>query len=439
MEDIRIGNRLIGEKYPTYIIAEIGLNHQGDILLAKELIDSAVAAGVDCVKFQKRSLQHLYKEDVLAHPENQEHALHYLLDHIVKCELSEENMRELYYYAIQQGVDFICTPWEETSLNFLSSLNLPAYKIGSPDMFNLPLIHAVIKLKKPLIISTCMSFVSEIEQVLKFLNDSNAQYIALHCNSTYPTPHHDINLNFLKVLQEKSRYPIGYSGHEQGITAALAAVALGARVLEKHLTTDKSLPGPDHKASLEPEEFKNLVREVRILEASLGEAVRYPSRGEFMNRESLSKSLVVKRDILKGEILKYEDIGVKSPGKGTKPLKLNYFIGRQLIRRDILAGDYLLESDVDHYNPASMEGADIKHQWGIVVRMCDIDELLSKNNPHFVEIHLTSSDVNNDETYVKKYDKNLVIHGPEYNGDFLLDLSSADPDIREKSVVFFNQ
>ena len=439
MEDIRLGKKIIGHKHPAYIIAEIGLNHQGDIVLAKKLIDIAVEAGADCVKFQKRNLSKLYKKEVLENPQQQEHSLQYLIGHIIKSELTEEEMFVLYDYSQHKGVDFLCTPWDEDSLRALDKLNLPAYKIGSPDMFNLPLMKSIILQKKTLVISTGMSFVSEIDQLISYLNDHNARYILLHCNSTYPAPYHDINLEFIKVLKEKSRYPVGFSGHEQGITVALAAVALGARIIEKHLTTDRNLSGPDHKASLEPSEFKTMVEQIRILEASLGEPVRYPSRGEFINRENLSKSLVANRDICKGEVLKYEDIALRSPGKGTNPLKLRYFIGRSLIARNLVAGDYILESDVEFYESAPLRNMDFKHRWGIAARMSDIDELLPKTKPTFVEIHLTDGDIIADRDYSSHYDVDLVVHGPEYYGDLLLDLSSLDEGVREKSIVFFNQ
>ena len=437
MEEIRIGKKIIGLKHPTYIIAEVGLNHQGDMAIAKKLVDIAVAAGADCVKFQKRSLENLYKKDVLEHPENQERGLQYSISHVVKCELSEDDMRELQRYSTEKGVDFICTPWDEESLHFLSTLNVPAYKVGSPDMFNLPLMRAMIPLKKPMIVSTGMSFVSEIDQVIKFLNENNAQCILLHCKSTYPAAFYDLNLNFLKTLQEKSRYPIGYSGHEQGISVSVAAVALGARVIEKHITLDKNMPGPDHRASLEPEEFVALVREIRSVEQALGEATRYPSRGEFLNRENLSKSLVVKRDMKKGEKLAYDDIGVKSPGKGTKPLKLDYFIGR-VLRTDIPSGEYLLESHIDFYETPTVSDLNIKHRWGVVARVNDIDSMLL-TRPTFVEIHLSDVDVIYDKLPVKEYEIPITVHAPENNGDLQLDLSSLDQSVRQRSVAFYNQ
>lgn len=439
MLDLTIGGKTVGEKHPVYIIAEIGLNHQGDIKLAKKLIDAAGQAGSDCVKFQKRSLKDLYKKEILEKPGDQEQGLQYILSHVSKCELSEKDMAELAAYSSENGLDFICTPWDEPSLRFLNKLNIPAYKIGSPDMSNLLLIKHIIQLKKPVIISTGMSFLSEIEQLINFLNDNNAKYILLHCNSTYPAPYDDLNLNFIKTLQEKSRYAVGYSGHEPGIFISVAAVALGAKVIEKHITLDKNLPGPDHKASLEPEEFTEMVQEIRRTERALGSEVRYPSRGEFLNRENLSKSLVVSRNIKKGGILDFADIEVRSPGHGTSPLKMKSFIGQKLTNRDLKKGDYLLESDIGGYIPMSdLHGVRLKHKWGVVARMSDIDEQLTRN-PDFVEIHLTSADVNADKIYKKKYDIDIAIHAPEYNGNQLMDLSSLDENIRRKSIEFLNE
>lgn len=439
MSEIKIGNKLIGQKHPAYIIAEIGLNHQGDFKIAKQLIDLSVEAGCDAVKFQKRSLKDLYKKDVLKNLQGEEHGSHYVFGHIKKCELSEEQIRKLHKYSLSRGVDFLCTPWDEKSLKLLSQLNLPAYKIGSPDMFNTRLIHAVSKTKKPLLISTGMSFVSEIEQLTEFLNDIKADFALLHCNSTYPAPYHDINLNFLSILKNKTPV-VGYSGHEQGFSPTLASVAMGAKIIERHITLNRNLPGPDHKASLEPEEFKNMVAQIRLIESAMGEATRFPSRGEYLNRETLSKSLVAARDLKKGKILRYSDIEVRSPGKGTSPLRLNYFVGKKIISRDIGAHDYLLESDISSAESMKFNHKIVKinHKWGVVVRMSDIDHLL-KCGSDFVEIHLTDADINSGKKYHKKYNMELAVHGPEYNGDLLLDLSSLDNDVRHRSVDFFNK
>ncbi|OGG73886.1 hypothetical protein A3A40_02650 [Candidatus Kaiserbacteria bacterium RIFCSPLOWO2_01_FULL_54_20] len=440
VREFRIGSRLIGDKHPTYIIAEVGLAHQGDVKMARALIDAAKNAGADCVKFQKRSMQDVYKSDVLRNPQGEEHAQQYLLEHIIKNELSENEMKSLAMYAKKKGIRFACTPWDEKSMRFLNKLGVQFFKIGSPDMFNLPLLRKVARMRKPMLISTGMSFVSEIEHVAKFLEKEKANYMFLHCNSTYPAPYYDINLAFLPRLKEISGgRPVGYSGHESGIAISIAAVAFGARVIEKHITLDRTLPGPDHKASLEPDEFKELVRGIRATEIGIGEPVRYPSRGEFLNRENLSKSLVAARAIKKGSILSAKDITVKSPGKGTTPIKYDYFIGSAVTTRDIKKDDYILESDVGLPRPPSdIEKLTFNRKWGVVGRMTDIDTLLHLNSD-FVEIHLSDSDIHHDRVGTTTYDRDLVVHGPEYDGDLLLDLSSRNKETRRRSVAFFNK
>lgn len=438
MQEIKIGNRVIGNKHPIYIIAEIGLNHQGDVNLAKKLIDKAIEARCDAVKFQKRSIKKIYKKDVLENKEKQEHSIHYLLQHIEKAELSDQEILELHKYSLSRGIEFLCTPWDEDSLLLLETLHLPAYKIASADMFNLKLIQTAASYKKPLLISTGMSYLSEIEQLVSFLKGIQAEFVLLHCNSTYPAPYYDINLNFMTTLRKKFDCLIGYSGHERGISVSIAAAVLGARIIEKHLTLDKTLPGPDHKASLEPEEFEQLVTQIRIVETALGHSVRYPSRGEYLNREALSKSLVAARNLKKGTIIHFDDIDIKSPGKGTSPLKLHLFEGKKLIRRDILKDDYLLESDIGLIQSLRDLQIRLNHKWGLVGRISDLHTLLHCK-PDFVEIHLTDTDILLKIQQHRKFNVDLVVHGPEYYDDLLLDLSSLDKDVRYKSIDFFDK
>ncbi|HXK37068.1 MAG TPA: N-acetylneuraminate synthase family protein [Candidatus Paceibacterota bacterium] len=442
IREMHIGGRAVGDGHPAYIIAEIGLNHQGDVNLAKKLIDHAVAAGADCVKFQKRSLKHVYRSDILASMSKEEHGSNYILHHVKRTELSENQMRRLHRYTVSQGVDFLCTPWDEKSLKFLATLHLPAYKIGSPDMTNIRLIRRVAKLKKPLIISTGMSFLSEIERLMTYLDEMDVDYALLHCNSTYPAPYHDLNLNFIRTLQGKCGRVIGYSGHEAGISACIAAVTFGAKIIEKHITLDRNLPGPDHRASLEPEQFASLVREIRATEAALGDGARYPTRGEYLNRQFLSKSIVASRDLPKGTIIRAADMEVRGPGKGTSPLKIDTFIGRRILNRDIKRHDYIFDSDIDFslaamheefYRPSS-----IHHAWGMVARMSDIETMLYAR-PDFFEIHLTDGDIREPKKYSKHYPFPITVHAPEYNGEKLLDLSSLDESLRRESVAHANR
>jgi sialic acid synthase SpsE/sugar phosphate isomerase/epimerase len=439
MKSIKIGNRVIDAQNPCYIIAEIGINHQGDIKLAKKLVDAAVEAQADCAKFQKRNLKKVYKSDVLKNVDKEEQAGQYLLNNVIKSELTNKEMTELAEYCATKNIDFMCTPWDEDSLAFLATLNVPAYKVGSPDMVNLPLIRQMTLLRKPILLSTGMSFVSEIEQVVRFLDEFNAEYVLLHCNSTYPAPFQDINLKFLNKLSQMSGGLVGYSGHEKGTSVSVAAVALGAKIIERHITLDRTMEGPDHRASLEPHQFKKMVRQIRNVEKALGQETRFMSRGEYLNRQVLSKSLVAARDLKKGHLLRHDDVVVKGPGKGTNPLKLNSFIGKRLIQRSVKKDEYLLESDVIT-RPIEYDEYKVKIDrfWGVVARMTDIHQLLGCNSD-FIEIHLTDSDIKNDRKYTKKYNKKLVIHGPEYNGDLLLNLSSLDEEVRRQSVKFFNQ
>ncbi|MES2059972.1 MAG: N-acetylneuraminate synthase family protein [Patescibacteria group bacterium] len=435
--EVKIGSRKIGNGHPVYIIAEIGLNHQGDMKLAKKLIDIAIKAKVDAVKFQKRSIKKVYTKESLEHTSDQENAITYTLNHIKNTELSDKDMADLVAYTKGKGVDFLCTPWDEESLMLLHSLDLPAFKIASADMFNLKLLSKAAALKKPLIISTGMSFLSEIEQMVEFLKKQNVEYILLHCNSTYPASYHDINLNFIEVLRDKFSPVVGYSGHEMGISASLAAVAKGAKVIERHLTLDRTMSGPDHKASLEPKEFEDLVREIRIVESALGDNIRFPTRGEYLNRETLAKSIVAAHDLKKGRALSYDDLDVKSPGKGTNPMKLDLFVGKK-ITRDIKKDDFILESDINLRPVKLYKDIKTNHKWGVVARMGDIETLLPCKSS-FIEIHLTGSDINTNKSYTKKYNVPVSFHGPEYNGDLLLDLSSLNKDTRQKSVEFFNK
>jgi N-acetylneuraminate synthase len=309
-------------------------------------------------------------------------------------------------------------------------------------MVNLKLIHEASLFNKPLIISTGMAFVSEIERLVEFLKKLGTQFMLLHCNSTYPAPYHDLNLRFINTLKDKFNCPVGYSGHEQGISVSLAAVSMGAKLIEKHITLDRNLPGPDHKSSLEPDEFFELIKQIKIVETSMGGTIRFPSRGEFLNRETLSKSIVASRNLKKGAVLTYADLELRSPGKGTNPLKLDFFIGKKLVKRNIDKHDYVLDSDINIFTNEMhnefLNVPKINHKWGIVARMSDIDDLCH-SKPDFVEIHLTDSDVLQDKNYSKKYDVDLTVHGPEYNGDLLLNLSSLDENIRKKSIEFLNK
>jgi sialic acid synthase SpsE len=260
---MRIDRHRVGDGAPCFVIAEIGINHGGSRERAIALIDAAVAAGADAVKFQKRALTSTYRSDIVANPGRAEQGVQYLVAELKEAELSDEDFRAVRAYAATRGVTFLCTPWDEPSVAFLETIDVAAYKIGSPDMTNVPLIEAVVSTGRPLIISTGMSSEDEIRRALALLDAHHAEYAVLHCVSTYPSAPDEVNLRFMELLRDWSGRPVGYSGHETGLAVSTAAVALGACILERHLTLDRTERGPDHKASLEPAEFRDLVRGVR--------------------------------------------------------------------------------------------------------------------------------------------------------------------------------
>ncbi len=232
----------------TFVIAEIGNNHNGDIQKALQLIDIAVEAGADCAKFQMRHLDQVYRHRSLK-KSGEDLGTEYILDLLAKFELGAENHRKLAEYCKTKGILYLCTPWDEKSIEVLESFGVPAYKVASADLTNLPLLAELAKTGKPLILSTGMSRTEEILATKNFLDEKKTKYVFLHCNSTYPAPLHDINLRWLEQLKEFHPY-YGYSGHERGTAVTFAAVALGAMVIERHLTLDRKMEGPDHAASL---------------------------------------------------------------------------------------------------------------------------------------------------------------------------------------------
>ena len=248
MDVIKIGDRLVGEDQPTYIIAEIGVNHNGILPLAIELIDAAVSVGADAVKFQKRNLEKLYAKKYLDDANSGEKTLRYLLPILQQVELPDEAFFEIVDYCREKGITFMCSAFDEESADFIDQLDVPAYKVASADMTNLPLLDHLVKKRKPLIISTGMSRMDEVEYSVNFLKSRQAEFALLHCNSTYPASFEDINLSFMERLKEFN-VPVGYSGHERGIAVSTVASAMGACIIERHITLDRTMDGPDQSAS----------------------------------------------------------------------------------------------------------------------------------------------------------------------------------------------
>lgn len=431
MKLIKIGNRLIGEGHPCFIIAEIGVNHNGSMKNAKQLIDLAVEAGADCVKFQMRNLDALYRKEALENTLNEDLSVQYTISLLRKFQLSTDQMKELAEYSAQKGVMFMCTPWDKPSVDELERIGVPGYKTASADMTNLDILDYITKAGKPIIVSTGMSTMSEIEKTVAFLKEKKVEFALLHCNSTYPAPYKDINLRF---MQELKRYgaPVGYSGHERGIAVSAAAVALGACIIERHFTLDRTMEGPDHAASLEFPGLQKLVRDIRNIELAMGTNHRWLTQGEKLNRENLAKSLVATVDIKKGEAITAEKITVKSPGRGISPQKIDELIGKKA-NRDIKADGYFIESDLKG-NAEYLHDYKFNRKWGLVVRYNDLDGIVKKSSPHFFEFHLSYDDVEHDFK-IKNYKQGLIVHAPElFRGDNLLDLCAVDEAKRKLSV-----
>ena len=343
---IEIDQKKIGEGQPTYIIAEIGINHNGCVEIAKKLIDIAVEAKADAVKFQKRDISSLYKDDVLKNPNIESQGLEILLDVLNEVEFNNSDYSEIIQYCKNSGITFLCTAWDKKSVDFLEKFDIPAYKIASADLTNFPLIQYLCEKNKPLIVSTGMSTMDEIERTVKFIKNNNTSFILLHSNSTYPSPTELLNLNLIPELKQKFNVPVGYSGHESDIIPSVTASNLGAVLIERHITLDKNMKGLDQAASLEPEELKILIKYVRESEKAKGEAIKKMTRGEILQREVLGKSIICSKDVQEGELFSENNIEIKSPARGLSPQYYFKLLGRKAIR-NIKKSEYIQIDDLE--------------------------------------------------------------------------------------------
>lgn len=430
---IRIANFEIGAGR-TFVIAEIGNNHNGSFERAIDMIDKAHAAGADCVKFQMRHLDQVYRERSL-NKSGDDLGTEYVIDLLNRFELTVDQHRQLAEYCARTGILYLCTPWDAQSVNVLESYGVPAYKIASADLTNLPLLDRLAQTGKPLILSTGMSTADEVEATVSFLNHRKADFVLLHCNSTYPAPLHDINLKWMEALHQIHSF-VGYSGHERGINVSLAAVALDACVIERHFTLDRTMEGPDHAASLTPAEFCRMVEGIREIEEALGEGkVRQLSQGEMINRENLGKSLVAAVPLAKGTVLAREHIKVRSPGQGLSPQLFEQLLGRTL-SHEMAEEDFFFISDLQD---TRIEPRDYRftRPWGVPVRYHDFREYAARIKPDLWEFHLSYSDMDLDPAdYLDgPYEAGLVVHAPElFAGSRLMDLATPDDTYRNESI-----
>ena len=340
IKEINFGKRVVGAGRPAFVIAEAGVNHNGNLDLAFQLVDAAIAAGAEAVKFQTFIAAELiaagaakaeYQKATTGDQESQ-------LEMIKRLELSFGDFQKLKIYCDDQGITFLSTPFDLKSIDFLANLGVVAFKISSGDLTNDPLLRHVAAKGRPVILSTGMSNLDEVREALAVLHDTDV--ILLQCVTNYPAAAEDINLRAMLSMQSAFDVNVGYSDHTLGIEVALAAVALGACVIEKHFTLDKNLVGPDHRASLEPHEFKAMVDGIRKVEASLGNGQKIPAASETSNAAVARRSIVAARDISAGTQITSAEIAFKRPGTGLAPRMADQLLGKTA-RVDVKAGSLL--------------------------------------------------------------------------------------------------
>lgn len=433
---LQIGRHRVSADDPALLIAEIGNNHQGSVAFAKELVDLATEAGADIVKFQLRDLDALYRQTG-ARSAGEDLGAQYTLNLLAKYSLTTDEMFEVFDHCRARDVEVLCTPWDAPSVTALAEYGIPALKVASADMTNHALLREMFATQLPLIVSTGMSTEAEIKQAAALLRSSGSPWAMLHCQSTYPAPFKDINLRYLARLAEITGGPVGYSGHERGFHIPVAAVALGARIIEKHFTTDRTLEGNDHKVSLLPGEFAQMVERIRELEEALGDgSARTVSTGESMNRVNLAKSLVATRRIAVGERIARADVDIKSPGRGLQPNRLDELVGRAA-KRVVEAGDFFYPGDL-HDTAVGGRQYRFRRPWGLPVRYHDFAKLIEDCHPDFLEFHMSYKDVDMDihEVFDRRLDLGFTVHLPDlYDGDFIVNLASTDDAVWERSIA----
>lgn len=325
---INIGSKIIGENNPCFIIAEAGVNHNGSFEMAKKLIDAAKNAKVDAVKFQ------IFKTEEIVSPGSEKAAYQKRntdsnesqFDMLKKLELSHNDFRKLKSYCDEKEILFLATPHScKEDVDLVSEI-CPAIKVGSGDLTDLPILNYMAEKNLPVILSTGMAVMEEIREAVQIFE--NKEVVLLHCTTNYPCPLNQVNLKAMKTLEEEFNLPVGYSDHTEGIEVSVLAAAMGACILEKHFTLDKSLPGPDHKASLNTGELKDLVNSIRRTEEILGNGVKIPMESEKENTPIARKSVTAARDIKEGEKIEEKALKIKRPGTGIRPGDLNKVIGK---------------------------------------------------------------------------------------------------------------
>lgn len=317
------------------IIAEAGVNHNGDINIARQMIDVAAGSGVDYIKFQTFKAEKLVVENAQQadYQKRNTGKSESQLDMLKKLELTQDDFIELKKYCGEKKVGFISTPFDLDSIDFLETLDMDLWKVPSGEVTNYPYLVKIAKTHRPVVMSTGMCDIDEIKEAVKVLRDNGCvELTLLHCNTMYPTPFEDVNLKAMETLKREFDVPVGYSDHTLGIEVPIAAVAMGARVIEKHFTLDKNMEGPDHKASIDPVELKQMVSAVRNVEKALGDGDKHVTDSERANKAVARKSIVAAEDIKAGQVFSEVNLTVKRPGTGISPMRWQEVLGRKADR-----------------------------------------------------------------------------------------------------------
>ena len=347
MSDLKLGKRTVGPATPTFIIAEIGINHQGDLAIAKELITKAKECGADAVKFQKRTISRILTKEGLEMPYDNRNSFGKTYgEHKYALELSEDDYKTLLAFSQNLDVEFSASGWDEESIDFLDKLGVSFFKMASADLTNFPLLEHAAKKGKPMILSTGMADMEIVKSAVELVSKFNTQIGILQCTSTYPAKFEEINLNVLHTYQnEFPNSVIGYSGHEHGIAIPIAAVALGARIVERHFTLDRTMKGGDHSASLEPQGFAKMVRDIHHIENAMGVFEKEVQKSELPVFKKLAKSIVSNMDIKAGVPITRDMLTTKGPGTGINPMKMAAVIGKS-VKEFIPIDSVIKEEDI---------------------------------------------------------------------------------------------
>ena len=438
---IELGNHLVTQHSETFIIAEIGNNHQGSVEAAFKLIDQAKASNANCVKFQHRNIELIYGKNFKLTKTSGDLSAQYVAHLLDKYQLEKSDLFKCFDYAKKIGIQVTCTPFDIQSLKDLQEYGMDFFKISSADFFNEELTNEVLNSGKPALLSTGMSKDVELKLRLQRLATQSHNFIPLHCTSSYPTPYSSVNLRYLNTIKNQSNGHVGYSGHELGYEVTIAAVTLGAKVIEKHFTLDKTLEGNDHKVSLLPTEFTDMVKSIRNVEIALvGDSnQRIVSQGEVINEVALKKGAYANKELRPGKTFEQSDVSFRSPRLGLSISEINNFYGKSLTKK-IVAGEPI-NSFAFQQNKRCVH-YEFKHEIGVPVRYNEIQNIKNLFNCAFYEYHLSCHDIGQERTFESQLSlvKNFSVHAPElFFNDHLIDLSSLDNDYRQQSIGYIER